>query len=77
MGVKKGSKFLVYKSASEKGQVQINNSSWTAVYTIADWDPSKEVLEQEFDDAMMEALNGGGFWIQGDLAGVTKIAILP
>jgi acyl-CoA-binding protein len=28
-------------------------------------------------DAMMEALNGGGFWIQGDLAGVTKIAILP
>lgn len=77
MGVKKGSKFIVYKSASEAGQVQINNSSWTTVYTIADWDPSKDVLEQEFDDAMMDALNGGGFWIQGDLKGVTKLAILP
>ncbi|MBR4920218.1 MAG: hypothetical protein IKZ62_02725 [Prevotella sp.] len=77
IGVKKGSKFLVYKDASNKGQVQINNSSWVQVYTIADWAPDKEVLEQVFDDAMIEALNGGGFWIQSDLAGVKKIAILP
>ena len=77
IGVKKGSKFLVYKDASKTGQVQINNSSWAQIYTIADWNGDKEILEQEFDDAMIEAFNGGGFWIQGDLAGVTKIAIFP
>lgn len=77
LGVKKGSKLIVYKDPTAKGQVQINNSSWSAIYTIADWTPSLNVLEQEFDDAMMEALNGGGFWIQGDLGGVKKICILP
>lgn len=77
LGVKKGSKLIVYKDPTAKGQVQINNSSWSAIYTIADWTPSLNVLEQEFDDAMMEALNGGGFWLQGDLTGVKKICILP
>lgn len=77
LGVKKGSKLIIYKDPTAKGQVQINNSSWSAIYTIADWTPSLEVLEQEFDDAMMEALNGGGFWLQGDLFGVKKICILP
>lgn len=77
LGVKKGSKLIVYKDPTAKGQVQINNSSWSAIYTIADWTPSLEVLEQEFDDAMMAGLNGGGFWIQGDLGGVKKICILP
>lgn len=77
LGVKKGSKLIVYKDPTAKGQVQINNSSWSAIYTIADWTPSLNVLEQEFDDAMMEALNGGGFWLQGDLFGVKKICILP
>lgn len=77
LGVKKGSKLIVYKDPTAKGQVQINNSSWSAIYTIADWTPSLNVLEQEFDDAMMEALNGGGFWLQGDLGGVKKICILP
>lgn len=77
LGVKKGSKLIVYKDPTAKGQVQINNSSWSAIYTIADWTPSLNVLEQEFDDAMMAGLNGGGFWIQGDLGGVKKICILP
>lgn len=77
LGVKKGSKLIIYKDPTVKGQVQINNSAWSAIYTIADWNPSLDVLEQEFDDAMMAGLNGGGFWIQGDLAGVKKICILP
>ena len=77
LGVKKGSKLIIYKDPTAKGQVQINNSAWSAIYTIADWNPSLDVLEQEFDDAMMEGLNGGGFWIQGDLGGVKKICILP
>ena len=77
LGVKKGSKLIIYKDPTAKGQVQINNSSWSPIYTIADWTPSLEVLEQEFDDAMMAGLNGGGFWIQGDLGGVKKICILP
>lgn len=77
LGVKKGSKLIIYKDPTVKGQVQINNSAWSAIYTIADWNPSLEVLEQEFDDAMMAGLNGGGFWIQGDLVGVKKICILP
>lgn len=77
LGVKKGSKLIIYKDPTVKGQVQINNSAWSVIYTIADWNPSLDVLEQEFDDAMMEGLNGGGFWIQGDLGGVKKICILP
>lgn len=77
LGVKKGSKLIIYKDPTAKGQVQINNSAWSAIYTIADWNPSLDVLEQEFDDAMMAGLNGGGFWIQGDLGGVKKICILP
>lgn len=77
LGVKKGSKLIVYKDPTAKGQVQINNSSWSPIYTIADWTPSLNVLEQEFDDAMMEALNGGGLVLQGDLTGVKKICILP
>ena len=77
LGVKKGSKLIIYKDPTAKGQVQINNSAWSTIYTIADWNPSLDVLEQEFDDAMMAGLNGGGFWIQGDLAGVKKICILP
>lgn len=77
LGVKKGSKLIIYKDPTAKGQVQINNSAWSTIYTIADWNPSLDVLEQEFDDAMMAGLNGGGFWIQGDLGGVKKICILP
>ena len=75
--VKKGSKFLVYKAASNTGQVQINNSSWKAIYTIADWNGTEDVLVQEFDDALMDAVNNGGLVIQGDLKGISKVAILP
>ena len=75
--VKKGSKFLVYKVAHNTGQVQINNSSWQAIYTIADWNGTEDVLVQEFDDAIMDAVNNGGLVIQGDLKGISKVAILP
>ena len=75
--VKKGSVFLVYKNAANTGQVQINDSNWGPIDTIADWNGDMDVLEKEFDDAMMEAVNHGGLVIQGDLGGITKIAILP
>lgn len=75
--VKKGSKFRVYKTAGNTGQVQINNSSWTAIDYLKDWNGDVEVMEKEFDDTMMEAVQNGGLVIQGGLSGITKIAILP
>lgn len=75
--VKKGSKFLVYKDKSVTGQVQINNSSWEAIYSLTDWNAEFDVLELEFDDTIMDAVNNGGLIIQGALSGITKIAILP
>ncbi|MBQ7420257.1 MAG: hypothetical protein IJV17_05915 [Prevotella sp.] len=77
IGVKKGTKFIVYKSASEKGQIQINDSSWSAITYLTDWDPKLDVMELTFDDAIMDAVNNGGLVLQGDLAGITKIAFLP
>jgi len=75
--VKKGSIFRVYKTAGSTGQVQINNNSWTAIDYLKDWNGDVELMEKEFDDAMMEAVEGGGLVIQGGLSGITKIAILP
>ncbi|MBR1490946.1 MAG: hypothetical protein IJ611_09575 [Bacteroidales bacterium] len=75
--VKKGSKLRVYKAAGNTGQVQINNSSWTALYYLKDWAGDVEMMEQEFDDVLMEAVMNGGLVIQGGLPGITKIAILP
>ena len=77
IGVKKGSIFRVYKTAGSTGQVQINNSSWSAIDYLKDWNGDVELMEKEFDDAMMEAVNNGGLVIQGGLPGITKIAILP
>lgn len=37
LGVKKGSKLIIYKDASVTGQVQINDANWAGLYTIADW----------------------------------------
>lgn len=78
LGVKKGSTLLFYKEKSKTGQIQINSaaSGWPNITSIADWSGEYEVLSQEFDDKMMEAFNDG-LAIQGDLSGVTKIAILP
>lgn len=75
--VKKGSIFRVTKEAGNTGQVQINNTSWTDIDYLKDWDGSVEVMEKVFDDAIMEAVNNGGLIIQGDLKGVTKISIVP
>ncbi|MBR1463899.1 MAG: hypothetical protein IJ604_11085 [Prevotella sp.] len=77
LGVKKGSKFIVYKDPSVSGQVQINDTSWTALYYLTDWSEGKDVMELVFDDVVMEAINNGGLIIQGDISGITKIAILP
>ncbi|MBQ7440397.1 MAG: IPT/TIG domain-containing protein [Prevotella sp.] len=77
IGVKKGSKLMFYKNTSNTGQIQINNSSWSAIYYLTDWNATEEVLVQEFDDTLMDAVNNGGLVIQGDLGGITKITILP
>lgn len=77
--VKVGSKLIVYKDPTVKGQVQINknNDGWTTITTIADWDPSKSKLEYVFDETAVDVAHSCGFAIQGELTGVTKITILP
>lgn len=77
--VKVGSKLIVYKDPTAKGQVQINKNEngWPNITTIADWNPSERILEYVFDEIAVEVANSCGFAIQGDLTGVTKITILP
>lgn len=77
--VKVGSKLIVYKDTTVKGQVQINKNEtgWPTITTIADWNPSESKLEYVFDETAVEVANSCGFAIQGELRGVTKIAILP
>ena len=84
LGVKVGSKMLFYKEAGATGQIQINNANWGAIDSPADWDGNKDCIVKVFDAAMMEAVNSisdgwsdTAFILQGDLKGVTKIAILP
>ena len=78
--VKKGSVLRFYKTAGTSAQYQINNWSWKAVYFPKEDSAegkARELYEQVFDDAMMEAVEGGGLIIQGSASSVTKIAILP
>ena len=77
--VKVGSKMIVYKDPTIKGQVQINRhvDGWTNITTIADWNPSESKIEYVFDETAVEVANSCGFAIQGDLTGVKKITILP
>lgn len=77
--VKVGSKLIVYKDPTVKGQVQINKNEtgWPTITTIADWNPSESKLEYVFDETAVEVANSCGFAIQGELRGATKIAILP
>lgn len=84
LGVKVGSKMLFYKEAGATGQVQINNANWGPIDTVADWNGDQNCVVKVFDSAMMEAVNsisdGWGdtaFILQGDMKGITKIAILP
>lgn len=84
LGVKKGSKLIIYKDASATGQVQINDANWAGLYTIADWNGTETQLVQEFDDKMMNAIKNvsdgwsdTAFIIQGDLGKANKIVILP
>lgn len=84
LGVKKGSKLIIYKDASATGKVQINDANWAGLYTIADWNGTETQLVQEFDDKMMNAINNvsdgwsdTAFIIQGDLGKANKIVILP
>lgn len=83
-GVKVGSKMLLYKEAGATGQVQINDTNWSGLYTIADWNGTETQLVREFDDKMMNAINNvsdgwsdTAFIIQGDLGKANKIVILP
>lgn len=80
LGVKKGSKLIIYKDASVTGQVQINDANWAGLYTIADWNGTEAQLVQEFDDKMMNAINNvsdgwsdTAFIIQGDLGKQTRL----
>ena len=57
LGVKKGSKLIMYKDASVTGQVQINDANWAGLYTIADWNGTEAQLVQEFDDKMMHVFS--------------------
>ena len=77
--VKVGSKLIVYKDPTVKGQVQINKNKdgWPNITTIADWNPSESKLEYVFDETAVEVAHSCGFAIQGDLTRVTKITILP
>ena len=77
--VKVGSKLIVYKDPTVKGQVQINKNEdgWPNITTISDWNPSESKLEYVFDETAVKVANSCGFAIQGDLTGVTKIVILP
>ncbi len=84
MGVKVGSKMLFYKDASATGQIQINDANWGTIETVVDWDGNKDCIVKVFDATMMAAVNSTtdgwsdtAFILQGGLAGVTKIAILP
>ena len=84
MGVKVGSKMLFYKDASATGQIQINDANWGTIDTAVDWDGNKDCIVKVFDATMMAAVNSTtdgwsdtAFILQGGLAGVTKIAILP
>ena len=77
--VKVGSKLIVYKDPTVKGQVQINKNEngWPNITTIADWNPSERKLEYVFDETAVEVAISFFCAIQGDLTGGTKITILP
>ena len=78
------SKIIVYKTAGVTGQIQVNNANWGAITTIADWDGSTERIEWIVDDTFIDAINNvfdgwsdTALILQGDLAGVQKMPILP
>ena len=78
------SKIIVYKTAGVTGQIQVNNANWGGITTIADWDGSAERIEWIVDDTFIDAINNvfdgwsdTALILQGDLAGVQKMTILP
>lgn len=84
MGVKEGSKLIIYKTAANKGQIQINDANWGGIVTVADWNGDQAVMTQVFDANMMKAItttsdgwSNTAFILQGDLQGVTKMTIMP
>ena len=48
-----------------------------SITTIAEWNGNVDVLEYEFTDDVVSRALTEGLAIQGDLGGVTKIAIFP
>ena len=78
------SKIIVYKTAGVTSQIQVNNANWGSITTIADWDGSAERIEWIVDDTFIDAINNvfdgwsdTALILQGDLAGVQKMTILP
>ena len=78
------SKIIVYKTAGVTGQIQVNNANWGSITTIADWDGSAERILRIVADTVFDAINNvfdgwsdTALILQGDLAGVQKMTILP
>lgn len=73
MGAKAGSVLSFYKPAGVTGQVQINDSSWNQIITLADWGSGLSVFEYTLTANDVS----GGLVIQGGINGITKIGLLP
>lgn len=79
------SKLIIFKTATETGQAQINNGNWGAFDTVADWNGNTEKLELTFTQSMVDWCNGTStdgwsntaFIIQGGSFAIKGIYILP
>ena len=83
-GVKEGSKLIFYKTSSATGQVQVNDSKWSPLTTVADWSGTEKQVVYTFDAAGLAAVNSiSDGWsdtaliLQGDLKDVTKMVFVP
>lgn len=88
MGLTTNSKFVVYKEAGTKGQIQWNDANWKndkLGISCNDWDGSAESIEVPFNEEMLKCISGEtadtwgntAFIIQGDGLTVTKIVLVP
>ncbi|HCN53942.1 MAG TPA: polygalacturonase [Prevotella sp.] len=83
-GVKEGSKLIFYKSSSATGQIQVNDSKWSSLITVADWGGTEAQVVYTFDAAGLAAVNSiSDGWsdtaliLQGDLKSITKMVFVP
>ncbi|MBR1502618.1 MAG: hypothetical protein IJ618_01885 [Prevotella sp.] len=81
------SKFIVYKEAGTKGQIQWNDPNWGSFAGVEcnDWDGSAETIEVSLTEDMLKCISGeiSDGWsntaiiLQGDGLTVTKIVLVP